>query len=148
MTGWNPDVFIVDDELSEKFDTLESNNIVIVIHTCHAGGWIDGESDLCGSGRVVFVACGVDKASCLMKYPVHWLFPYYLIQGLNGCADVNNDKSITAEELLNYILEPVEFRSKIYNWITTGVANIQHPEIYDGWPTVENNTEELQLIEL
>ncbi len=58
MTGWNPDVFIVDDELSEKFDTLESNNIVIVMLTCHAGGWIDGESDLCGSGRAVLVACG------------------------------------------------------------------------------------------
>ncbi len=148
IAGWNPDVFIVDDTLSAKFDTLESNNIVIVIHTCHAGGWIDGESDLCGSGRVVLVACGVDEASCMMKYPVHWLFAYYLIQGLKGHADVNNDNSITAEELLNYTIKPVEFRSKIFNWITSGVPTIQHPELYDGWPSEENNTEELKLIEL
>jgi parallel beta-helix repeat protein len=148
MAGWNPDVVIVDDELSAKFDTLKSNNIVIIIHTCHAGGWIDGESDLCGSGRVVLVSCGVDEASCMMIYPIHWLFPYYLIQGLKGYADANNDKSITAEELLNYTIEPVQFRSKIYNWMTIGVANIQHPELYDGWPSENNNIEELTLIEL
>ena len=146
--GWNPDVFIVDDELSEKFDTLKSHNIVIVIHTCHAGGWIDGSYDLCDSGRVVLVACGVDEASCMMKYPVHWLFAYYLIQGLKGHADENNDKRITAEELLNYTIEPVEFRSKIFNWITSGVPTIQHPELYDGWPSEDNNLEELTLIEL
>jgi hypothetical protein len=140
IAGWNPDVFIV--------DTLQSHNIVIVIHTCHAGGWIDGESDLCDSGRVVLVACGVDEASCMMKYPVHWLFAYYLIQGLTGHADENNDKRITAEELLRYTIEPVQFRSKIFNWITSGVATIQHPELYDGWPSEENNAEELTLIEL
>jgi parallel beta-helix repeat protein len=148
IDGWNPDVFIVDDELSEKFDTLKSNNIVIVIHTCHAGGWIDGAHDLCDSGRVVLVACGVDETSCMMKYPVHWLFAYYLIQGLKGHADENNDKRITAEELLRYTIEPVQFRSKIFNWITSGVATIQHPQMYDGWPSKENNTEELTLIEL
>jgi parallel beta-helix repeat protein len=148
IAGWNPDVFIVDDTLSAKFDTLQSHNIVIVIHTCHAGGWIDGESDLCDSGRVVLVACGVDEASCMMKYPVHWLFAYYLIQGLTGHADENNDKRITAEELLRYTIEPVQFRSKIFNWITSGVATIQHPELYDGWPSEENNAEELTLIEL
>jgi len=148
FAGWNPDLFIVDDILSEKFNALKSKNIVIVIHSCHAGGWIDGESDLCDSGRVVLVACGVDEASCMMIFPVHWLFPYYLIQGLKGRADDNNDKSITAEELLRYTINPVQFRSKIYNWMLTGVANVQHPEIYDGWPSEQDNKEELKLSQL
>jgi hypothetical protein len=76
------------------------------------------------------------------------LFPYYLIQGLKGHADEDNDKCITAEELLRYTIEPVQFRSKIFNWLTSGVASIQHPELYDGWPSEENNVEELTLIEL
>jgi hypothetical protein len=32
--------------------------------------------------------------------------------------------------------------------MTTGVADVQHPELYDGWPSVENNAAELPLIEL
>jgi parallel beta-helix repeat protein len=148
MNGWNPELFFVDDELSAKFDTLKSKNIVIIMHTCHAGGWIDGTSDLCGSGRVVLVSCGVDEISIWMIYPIHWLFPYYCIQGLKGLADLNNDKLITAEELFSYTINPVQFRSKIKNWMTTGVADVQHPELYDGWPSVENNAAELPLIEL
>jgi len=148
MNGWNPDAFIVDDELSGKFDTLQSKNIVIIMHTCHAGGWIDGTNDLCGSGRVVLVSCGVDEVSCMMKFPIHWLFPYYLMQGLKGRADENHDTIITAEELLRYTIKPVQFRSKINNWIETGVADVQHPGLYDGWPSENNNTGELKLIEL
>ena len=41
-----------------------------------------------------------------------------------------------------------DFRSKIFNWITSGVPTIQHPELYDGWPSEDNNIEELTLIEL
>jgi hypothetical protein len=148
MAGWNWDVVIVDDVLAEKFDSLKSNNVVIIMHTCHAGGWIDGESDLCGSGRVVLAACGVDEASCMMKYQLHWLFPYYVIQGLKGFADEDKDKIISAEELLDYTIKPVQFRSKIYNWMLTGIYNIQNPEIYDGWPTEEENMNELEILRL
>ncbi len=148
MAGWNPDVFILDDVLAEKFNTLKSRNIVIVMHTCHAGGFIDGENDLCGSGRVVLVSCGVDEASYMMKYQLHWLFPYYIIQGLKGNADDDKNKIITAEELLDYTIKPVQFRSKIYNWMSSGIPNIQNPEIYDGWPTEEDNADELILVDL
>ena len=148
MGGWNWDVVIVDDVLAEKFDLLASKNIVIVMHTCHAGGWIDGESDLCGSGRVVLVACDVDEASCMMIFPLHWLFPYYIIQGLKGYADDSNDNIVTAEELFEYTIKPVQFRSKIYNWISSGEAKTQNPDLYDGWPTEEDNLDELELFNL
>ena len=141
-------MFIVDDVLAEKFDTLKSRNMVIIIHTCHAGGWIDGEQDLCESGRVVMVSCGVDESSCMMKYQLHWLFSYYLIQGLRGFADKNSDKCVSAEECLDFTIKPVQFRSEIYNWMLTGVAATQNPEIFDGWPSEENNDEELMLISL
>lgn len=146
MAGWNWDVVIVDDVLAEKFKTLKSKNIVIIMHTCHAGGWIDGENDLCDSGRVVLVACGVDEASCMMLFPLHWLFPYYIIQGLKGRADINRDKWVSAEELLDFTIKPVQFRSKIYNWILTGVVNTQNPRIFDGWPDIQNNVEELKIL--
>lgn len=148
MAGWNPDVYIVDDVLSEKFNALQSENIVIIMHTCHAGGWIDGDSDLVQSGRVVLVSCGVDEASCMMFFPIHWLFPYYLTVGLKGRADENTDNSISAEELLRYTIDPVQFRSRICNWILTGKWTVQTPELYDGWPDVQDNEKELTLIDL
>ena len=148
MAGWNWDVFIVDDILAEKINALKSRNIVIVMHTCHAGGWIDGENDLCGSGRVVLVACGVDEASCMMKFQLHWLFPYYIIQGLKGYADDDKNKIITAEELLDYSIKPVQFRSKIYNWMSSGIPNVQNPDLYDGWPSEEDNLDELEILNM
>jgi len=30
----------------------------------------------------------------------------------------------------------------------TGIANIQNPEIFDGWPSIEDNSDELKLINL
>jgi parallel beta-helix repeat protein len=148
FAGWNPDVVIVDDELSEKFNTLHSQNIVIIICSCHAGGWIDGQNDLAQSGRVVLVSCGVDEASCMMYFPIHWLYPYYLIQGLKGRADKNHDKIITAEELFQYTVKPVQLRSIIYTQIAVGKATMQTPELSDEWPTTQNSTEELPLIDL
>jgi hypothetical protein len=148
MAGWNWDVFIVDDELAEKFNLLRSNNIVIVIHTCHAGGFIDGDSDLCGSGRVVLTACGVDESSCMMLFPIHWLFPYYMVKGLKGRADLDKNNFVSAEELLEYTIIPVQFRSKIYIWLVAHIQAVQTPCIFDGWPSIQDNEDELSLIEL
>jgi parallel beta-helix repeat protein len=148
MAGWNPDVFIVDDVLAEKFNGLQSENIVIIIHTCHAGGWIDGDSDLTQSGRVVLVSSGVDEASGMMFFPIHWLFPYYLIVGLKGWADENNDKVITAEELFRYTVNPVQFRSGLNNRIFTGKWTVQTPLLSDEWPNTQDNAEELKLIDV
>ena len=148
VNGWNIDTYIVDDELAAGFKTLKSNNIVIIFNTCHAGGMIDGSSDLSGSGRVVLTSCGVNEASCMFFAKLHWMFPYYLIQGLKGRADLNRDGFVSAEEALNYSKEPVVFRSTIFNYLFDTQQGTQHPQLYDGWPSEENNTEELKLIEL
>jgi hypothetical protein len=152
VNGWNINTYIVDDDLAARFSTLKSNNIVLIFDTCHSGGMIDGSSDLGCSGRVVLTSCDVDEASCMFFARLHWLFPYYLIQGLKGRADLNNDGFVSAEEALIYTKEPVALRSTIFNllfYILEPIPGLtQHPQVYDGWPSVENNTEELKLIEL
>jgi hypothetical protein len=150
--GFNIETYIVDDDLAARFKTLKSNNIVIIFDTCHSGGMIDGSSDLGCSGRVVLTSCDVDEASCMMFARLHWLFPYYLIQGLKGSADLNHDGFVSAEEALIYTKEPVALRSTIFNllfYILEPVSGLtQHPQLFDGWPSVENNTDELKLIGL
>ena len=149
MAGWNPNVFILDDELAEKFETLHSQNIVILMHTCHAGGMIDGTADLRKSGRVILASCATDEASSRMTIPYHWIFPYFCIRGLQGKADLNNDLSISAEELFHYTVEPVQIRSFILNLFYPRRPNgiSQHPQLYDGWPSDEDNSDELLLIQ-
>lgn len=38
-------------------------------------------------------------------------FTYYLLQGLNGTADVNGDKIVTASELADYVAKSVRYRT-------------------------------------
>lgn len=147
MAGWNWDVVITDDTLSQRLNTLNSQKQFIIIHTCHAGGFLDGNADLKASGRVVHVACDVDEASCMMLFPLHWLYPYYLIQGMKGRADHNHDNLISAEELLHYTKLPVQIRSNINTWLHTRYFYTQHPLLFDGWPTIENNEQQLIIAE-
>jgi Caspase domain len=146
--GWNKDKYIVDDELAARFTTLKSNNIVIIIDTCQSGGMIDGSSDLGCSGRVVLTSCAVKESSCMLMVQLHWMFPYYLIQGFKNRADLNHDGFVSAEEALIYTKEPVAYRSTIFYRLFLKQESTQHPQLYDGWPSVENNTEELNLIDL
>ncbi len=146
--GWNMDTFIVDDVLAEKFDLLHSQNIVIVFHTCHAGGMIDGASDFAKSGRVVLTSCDVNEGSIMLFVIKHWLFPYYLIHGLDGNADKNKDHWVSAEELFYYTEFPVALHSAFLNFLVSARIVPQHPQLYDGWPSEENNGAELNLINL
>ena len=152
VNGWNIETYILDDDLAARFTTLKSNNIVLIFDTCHSGGMIDGSSDLGCSGRVVLTSCDVNEASCMFFARLHWMFPYYLIQGLKGRADLNHDGFVSAEESLIYTKKPVALRSTIFNLLFYIIEPIpgltQHPQLYDGWPSLENNTDELKLLEL
>lgn len=152
VNGFNIETYIVDDNLAARFTTLKSNNIVLIFDTCHAGGMIDGSSDLGCSGRVVLTSCDVNEASCMFFARLHWMFPYYLIQGLKGRADLNHDGFVSAEEALIYTKEPVALRSTIFNLLFNILEPIpglsQNPQLYDRWPSEDNNLDELKLIEV
>jgi len=149
--GWSWDTYIIDDELGTKFDSLKSKNIIGIFETCHSGGWIDGSYDLCKPGRVILTSCAVNEASAPIVARMRWLFPHYVIQGLKGLADRDFDKWVSAEEAFNYAKFPTIIRSTILNilvYLIEPVPLTQHPQLYDGWPTEENNHLELKIIDL
>jgi len=151
VDGWSWDTYIIDDELGAKFDKLKSKNILAIFDTCLSGGWIDGTNDPCKSGRIILTSCDVDEASAPIIARMRWLFTHYLIQGFKGRADSNNDKWVSAEEAFNYAKLPTMIRSTIFNlivYIIEPVPLTQHPQLYDGWPTEENNQQELNIIDL
>ena len=54
---------------------------------------------------------------------------------------------LPAEELLEYTITPVQFRSRIYIWLLSRIQAVQTPCIFDGWPSIQDNEDELILIE-
>ncbi len=148
------EIYIIDDELKERFDNLTVNNLVMIFETCYSGGMIDGDFDLKESGRIIITSCESDESSWPLFLRERWLFPHYLFKGFFGRADTDRDNYITVEEAFNYAESPTIVRSfflaKIFSLIPLIPHEFvaQHPQIYDGWPSDQNNTEELNFIKL
>jgi len=140
---------IIDEELASSFENIRSQNIVMIFETCYSGGMIDGGADLKKSGRVILTSSNADESSYPIFLLKSWLFPYYVLKGLNGRADLNSDNFISAEEIFNYAKIRTIRRSTVYAFllfIFHGSLLIQHPQIYDGWPSELYNKEELVLV--
>ena len=145
---------ILDEELTPMFEAINTEKLVIIFESCYSGGMIDGANDLKKTGRIVITSTNVNETS----YPYSlffskngFLFAYYLIKGLDGKADKNNDGFISAEESFEYTRTYTIKRSTIYAYLLfifhkTLLNHIQHPQIYDGWPSEENNEEQLKII--
>ena len=121
---------ISDVELDSYFDELESKNIVVVLDHCYAGRMRSlkqsGREILTAGGKYLF--CPVDEDISIG----HGIFTYYLLQGFDGVADLNDDGWITAREAFRYARFPTFYHSfwKQFPFITTGVGP-QLPFIYD-----------------
>ena len=133
---------ISDDQLNFRLNRLESQGVCFIVDSCYAGGfnddpdwnrrsrnifplfkrditmsteeWIENfGGELSGQKRVVLMASREDEVAYSGG------FAPYLIDGLRGYADSNEDDVVTAEELFTYS-EPR--------------ASRQHPTIFDGYP--------------
>ncbi len=137
--GFSYSSFVIwDDELNVLLNRLESQGVCLIVDSCYAGGFNDPSNwnttdipaqsqnafaaeewakgfaeDVRGQKRVVLMG------SCEDEEAVSGGFGPYLVDGIRGYADSNQDGIISAEEVF-YYAKP---RS----------AYIQHPTIYDGY---------------
>ena len=84
---------------------------VLILDACHSAAGraltrmprgIESHLRLAGEGTVVLASSGADEVSHEMPETGHGAFTYFLLQGLQGEADSNNDGLIDAEELSGY----------------------------------------------
>jgi len=135
-----PGLVIWDDELNVLLNRLESKGVCLIVDSCYAGGfndpsnwnttdiptdsqqqkayaaeeWVKGfGEDVRGQKRVVLMG------SCEDEEAVSCCFGPYLVDGIRGYADSNDDGIISAEEVFFY----AEPRS----------AQMQHPTLYDDY---------------
>jgi hypothetical protein len=109
-------------KMYDQLGKLPSDNITVFLDACFSGQ--DREQKLLikdarGLGIKtktsaipdklnVFSASSNDQVSSGWPDKKHGLFTYYMLKGIQGSADTNNDKQVSYEELSNYIKSNVE----------------------------------------
>ncbi len=109
-------------DLFREIIELNPKNVTMFLDTCYSGVSRD-EQMLLASARpirivadekdgipdnfTIFSASKLDQISSGLKEAKHGIFSYYLMKGLEGYADFNEDKKITNGELLAYMDENV-----------------------------------------
>jgi len=105
-------------ELLAEIVNLKPKSVTMFMDTCYSGISRD-EQTLLASARpirivagdegdipnnfTIFSASQLDQISSGLKEAKHGIFSYYLMKGLEGRADTNNNKEITNGELLAYM---------------------------------------------
>ena len=109
-------------EFFEEIINLNPKSVTMFMDTCYSGVSRDEEILLATARPVrivaseqktipdnftIFTASQLDQISSGLKEVNHGIFSYYLMKGLEGEADTNDDKKITNGEMLAYMDENV-----------------------------------------
>ena len=108
-------------ELYENLSDLNVKSITVIMDACFTGSsrdnqpiladarpiYIEVEPSIVPSNMVVFTASSGNEISSGYSEKNHGIFTYYLLKGLNGNADGNNDRKITVNEMSSYLSEKV-----------------------------------------
>ena len=113
-------------EIFEQITKLKPKSVTMFLDTCYSGVSRD-EQMLLASARpirievvedesipnnfTIFTASQLKQISSGLDEAKHGIFSYYLMKGLEGNADSNNDKKITNGELLAYMDENVSMKA-------------------------------------
>jgi uncharacterized caspase-like protein len=106
---------------------INAKRVVVFSDACHSGaisanfatrGLADSEPNLVNQyladlsktkeGIVIFTASAAGEVSQEFPDMGHGAFTYYLLEGLEGKADLNNDYTVTINELMQYVEEQVK----------------------------------------
>jgi parallel beta-helix repeat protein len=123
---------ILDDELEEWLGEVKAQKKVAILDACYSGGVLtphqiedealdtfdlDGfASDLEKANCLVLASCQANKSSYSADVLNNGVFTYYIVQGLWGAADENDDARISVREIYDYsYTKTVEFQEIVWN---------------------------------
>ena len=129
-------------ELFEEILNLNPKSVTMFMDTCYSGISRD-EKLLLASARpvristssdgdipnnfTIFSASELNQISSGLEEAKHGIFSYYLMKGLEGKADANNDRKITNSELIAYmdtnVSEQASFLNRKQNPTLSGDPN-------------------------
>jgi len=114
---------ISDIELNDWLNNISSSAQIIMLDSCHSGGFIE---ELSGENRIVMTACGAEQHANTLITLGYSIFPFCILQAFKNLDDANirNDGLISAEEIYEYA------DSQVPRYI----GENQIAQFYDGYP--------------
>jgi hypothetical protein len=110
-------------EIAHIFGRIRSDRLIFIADSCYSGASggrtisvtgtraniTDGflERITGGRGKVIITASAANEVSVEKDDLQHGVFTYYLLEGLRGAADMDNDGTITVDEAYRYVSEKV-----------------------------------------
>ncbi len=111
---------ILRSDLFKSIAATKPRSVTAFLDTCYSGTSRTEETLLASrpvllaakhqdvpAGFTLISAAGMDQTAKLLPEAEHGLFSYWLMKGMEGPADANGDRSITAGELHSYVLAAV-----------------------------------------
>jgi len=110
-------------EISHIFNRIRSERIIFIADSCYSGAsggrtvsfseiranisdsFLDRITG--GKGTIILTASGANEVSVENEKFRHGVFTHYLLEGLKGRADTDNDSLITVDEVYRYVSEQV-----------------------------------------
>ncbi len=125
------------DELQTIFNRIEAERVIVFLDACYSGAAggrtfaskktramnVDDlflERLTRSKGRAILTASRPAEVSLELPELGHGVFTYYLIQGLQGAADLNHDGIVSLQELYEYLEQQVTQKAR-------SVGGNQHP---------------------
>ena len=114
-------------ELFADIQATKPRSVTVFLDTCYSGGTRNEEETLVASLRPIIItakqqsipsnftvlsAAKGNQTSQSLEEAKHGLFSYYMMLGMEGGADANNDNKITARELHEFVVDKVERQSQ------------------------------------
>ena len=112
------------DELFKEIQQSNPRSVTVFLDTCYSGATrgtdmlitsrpiaIRALKQSIPSNFTVFSAAAGNQTSKPLEEAKHGMFSYFLMKGMEGDADTNNDNKITAQELHNYVKKNVTQQS-------------------------------------
>jgi len=112
------------DELFKDIKQSKPRSVTVFLDTCYSGVTRNEEMLIAGrpivikakeqaipDGFTLFSAASNEQISRPLEEAKHGMFSYFLMKGMEGDSDTNNDNKITAQELHNYVKENVTQQS-------------------------------------
>jgi uncharacterized caspase-like protein len=110
-------------EVSKIFSRIQAERLVFIADSCYSGASGGRTIDISGiratiseafldriaggKGRVIITASGANEVSAENDNLKHGVFTYYMVEGLKGKADRDQDGVVTVDEAYQYVSEAV-----------------------------------------
>jgi len=99
------------DWIKQQLTASRAASKILILDACHAGSAAKGVSGIAPSmvaeaaGLVMLLSSGADGVSYPLADEKRSVFSKYLVEGLEGKADADADRSVTLTELFSYVEE-------------------------------------------